>query len=392
MSQEDAVATAFRAPDVASWLQPAAARLGLGAAAVDVTLHKVHHRPGVDVSAGFTVSDGTSEAYLVATTAAVPEGARVTQVGLEGHLVSIWRHPDDPYLPGLRAACDADVVSLWVDATSVEVTMSAYRPIRRAVLRYTAGNESWFAKVVRPARLADLADRQLVMSEASLSPALLGTPAPGTLLLAAADGTSLANALSMALAGRGPALDPLALIGLLDRLPVRAMSMKARPSWVDHLDFHARAAIAAQPKHKREIEDLAATAARIIDAEPASDPVPTHGDFYEANVFVVDGQPTSLIDLDALGPGLREDDLACLLGHLSVLPAVSPRHFGDIEPLVTQWAAVFEAHVPSAAALRARVAAVALSLVAGAGAERGPTRLAVARDWVARARERSTAR
>lgn len=174
-----------------------------------------------------TVSDGTSEAYLVATTAAVPEGARVTQVGLEGHLVSIWRHPDDPYLPGLRAACDADVVSLWARRNIRQVTMSAYRPIRRAVLRYGRQRVVVRQGRRRPARLADLADRQLVMSG---RPYRRRCSSPRrALFLAATLTASLANALSMALAGQGlPSIDA-ALIGLLDRLPVRAMSMKAVP-------------------------------------------------------------------------------------------------------------------------------------------------------------------
>lgn len=389
MSNEDAIAAIFRAEDAHGWLRPVAESLGLGSGPFTAVLHKVHHRPGVDVSAGYSIMRGEAErsdAYVVATTADVPSDARVAHVRVGGATLSVWRHPHDPYLPGLAAACDADVVSLWVDTSPVHVTMSAYRPIRRAVLRYEAPGHTWFAKVVRPSRLADLAHRQNAMAEAGLSPQLLGTPAPGTMLMDPAPGISLAKALSAALAGDGAMPSPWGLIDVLERLPDSVLAMRHRPSWVDHLDFHSRAAASAQPSHRREIETVAGRIRRILDREPVSAVAATHGDFYEANVFVEQGSPRQLIDLDALGPGLREDDLACMLGHLAVLPALSPRHFGRLGPVVDDWAAVFESTIPSATGLRARVAAVALSLVAGAGADQGVERLAVVREWLERAR------
>ncbi|WP_051209530.1 phosphotransferase [Propionicicella superfundia] len=390
MSDGDAaLLTAFRTGDMAQPLRAALATLGTPADAVEASLHRLHHRPGVDVSAGFSVSyraDGrVGGVYLIATTARLPAAAQVATVPVGGTEVSVWRHPDDPYLPGLRPACDTDVVSLWLDAYPVEAKMTAYRPIRRAVLRYAAGERLWFAKVVRPTRLAELIDRHLIMSEASLSPAVLGTPAPGTVLLAAADGASLTATLASALEGTSPLPDPVDIVALLDRLPNRVMGLSSRPAWVDHLDFHSEAAAAVHPGRRTEIADLAGRVQRVVDSEPVGPLVPTHGDFYEANVFVADGGPRQLIDVDALGPGHREDDLACLLGHLAVLPVVSPRHFRGIEPVVDAWADVFESLVPSVAGLRARVAAVVLSLVAGAQGRSGEQRFDIARSWLLRA-------
>lgn len=391
MSVDAALLAAFRG-DVDAPLRPAIAGLGLRTEGAHLSLHKVHHRPGLDVSAGFTVTYPGAEcdggAYLVATSARLPDNARAVAVPLAGRTVSVWRHPDDPYLPGLGPAHDADVAALWVDAWPVEVRLASYRPIRRAVLRYEGGGRTWFAKVVRPSRLPDLLQRQTLLSDAGLSPAVLGTPAPGTLLLESATGTSLANTLAGGLAGRADLPEASSIVALLDRLPPAVMTLTARPSWSEHLSFHAEAAASAQPSHRSEIREIGERIRRIVDGEPVAPLVPAHGDFYEANVFVDDGVPRQLIDVDAVGPGRREDDLACLLGHMAVLPVVSPRHFAGLETIVDSWAQVFEATVPSPAGLRARVAAVVLSLVAGAASENGEARLSIAHRWVDRAEGR----
>jgi hypothetical protein len=355
-------------------------------------LHKVHHRPGLDVSAGFSVTypgtDPGEEVYLVATSAHVPEGARAVKVPLGGTTVSVWRHPEDPYLPGLAPAHDADVAASWVDTWPVEVRLASYRPIRRAVLRYEGGGSTWFSKVVRPSRLPGLLERQAMLSNVGVSPAVLGTPAPGTLLIASATGTSLANTLAAALAGRGELPEASSIVALLDRLPAAVMTLTARPSWAEHLSFHGEAAASALPSRRNEIAAIVGRIRRFVDAEPTGPLVPVHGDFYEANIFVDHGVPRQLIDVDAVGPGRREDDLACLLGHMAVLPVVSARHFAGLESVVDSWAQAFEATVPSPVGLRARVAAVVLSLVAGATSENGAARLAIASHWVDRAEER----
>ena len=51
-------------------------------------------------------------------------------------------------------------------------------------------------------------------------------------------------------------------------------------------------------------------AARIIGLLPDTEPgpvVPSHGDFYEANLLVDGGEITGLLDVDAVGPGFRRD-------------------------------------------------------------------------------------
>ncbi|MGO2741690.1 MAG: serine kinase, partial [Cellulosimicrobium funkei] len=74
----------------------------------------------------------------------------------------------------------------------------------------------------------------------------------------------------------------------------------------------------------------------------------------------------ALLDVDTLGPGHRVDDLACLVGHLAVLPALAPTVYGGVGGLVERCLAVFGTAV-DLVGLRARAAGVVLSLVPGAG-------------------------
>lgn len=107
--------------------------------------------------------------------------------------------------------------------------------------------------------------------------------------------------------------------------------------------------------------------------------MPTHGDFYEANVLMRDSRISCLLDVDSLGPGHRVDDLACFLGHLAVLPAVDPRYI-HAPAGFDRFARAFAAEVDPDG-LRVRAASVALSLVAGA-------RDVQRRDWEVQAEHR----
>src|SRR5690606_15141007 len=77
---------------------------------------------------------------------------------------------------------------------------------------------------------------------------------------------------------------------------------------------------------------------------------------------------TGLLDVDSAGPGHRVDDLACLLGHMSVLPLLDPEAYRLVPGTFARWLAAADALVDPAA-LRARAAGVVLSLVAGARGE-----------------------
>ena len=357
-------------------------------AAFGFELDRVHHRPGADVSAVFRIwydlpeSDHPTEEWLGLTTSPAQQG--VATLIHNDLVLRAWRHPADPMLTALPAACDAEVVAGWLGAP-VQLEMLAYRPLRRAVLA-ARGARPAFLKVLRPHQADALAQRQGMLHAAGLTPAVLGRPEPGVVISAVAQGSSLAHALVAWPQDPGRLPSPSSLVALLDRLPAEVLRLPRRDSWSDRIDFHAAGAAVVLPDQADEIRGLAADLAQLLAGVPTGPVVPTHGDFYEANIFTADGAATTVIDVDSVGPGRRDDDLACLLGHVSVLPNLSPEHYPRVAEVLETWRAEFERHVHPAS-LRARTAAVILSLVSGTDTPTALARLDLARAWLVRARQ-----
>ncbi|TDE88035.1 aminoglycoside phosphotransferase family protein [Occultella glacieicola] len=373
---------------------------------LDVDLHlsvevdRVHHRPGAGVSVGYRVGydDGGGarvNEYLVASTAPrLPESERVALLADGDRQVRVWRHPHDPALPGLAPACDAATVHGWLTdlgrppAAPVRLDLVSYRPSRRAVLRAGAGDDSVFVKVLPPRRAEALYRRHEVLTDAGVpTPRVLACPGPGVLMIERARGHALAEAIAGAERNPGGLPGPDVLEAWLDSLPATVLELPARPSWADRIDFHAEAARAALPAEAGRIDRLETGLTELLARTPDGPKVPTHGDFYEANVFTADGGVSSVIDVDSVGPGRRSDDLGTMLGHVAVLPALAPHVYAHVPGIVKEWTAYFETRVDPVD-LRARTAAVVLSLAAGTSPEQGAARLAVAEEWHADAQGR----
>jgi hypothetical protein len=332
--------------------------------------------------------------YLCLTTAPLTERAAarpgVVSLADGDRTVHLWRHPADPELPGLAAACRA---------ADADLDLVAYRPLRRAVVRVRPrpgadGSPAvTYRKVVRPRRVEALHARHELLAAAGIPvPASLGWTPDGVLTLAALEGPSLAHALAADGALR---LDPAAFLDLLDTLPAGACDLRRRAPWSEHALVYARGAAFTLPHAAAELGALGAQIAELVRRTDPGPVVPTHGDLYEANLLVTGPTITGLLDLDSVGPGHRVDDLACLLGHALVLPCLAPAVYPLVPAAVQRWLTAFDA-VVDPAALRARVAAVVLSLVAGATGSPGDpapaaradaaavdatARLGLARDW-----------
>ena len=387
--------------DVAYLSGPAAGEIaaavlaGEGVALDSWALDRVHHRPGVGVTVGLVVHwsppDGPAvQEYLCVTTA--PMGAQaaarpgVVALGDGTRSLHLWRHPADPELPGLAVACQG---------AEADLDLVAYRPLRRAVVRVrprpgaACGPEVTYRKVVRPRRVRALQARHELLRSAGLPvPASLGWTPDGVVTLAALEGPSLAEALT---ADGAAALDPRAFLELLDALPVEVLDLPPRPPWADHARLYARGAALALPREGPALHALGAEISELLAHTDPGPIVATHGDLYEANLLVAGAEITGLLDIDSVGPGRRVDDLACLLGHALVLPSLAPAIYPLVPATVRRWLAVFDT-VVDPAALRARVAGVVLSLVAGAagppnaaglrtGQADAAARLRLARHW-----------
>jgi hypothetical protein len=354
----------------------------------------VDHQPGRGVTAGYHVrvrwAGGVTQERMGACTGRIPPGAFV----LDGDdtRVAVWRFPYDPDLPGLPAAYDDASVGAFLDSLGLggarsTLRVRAYRPRRRAVIEAVGPRGRVFLKVVRPRKVAALHDRHRMLVGAGVPvPHSLGYTPDGVVALQELPGRSLRDALR-----RGDRQLPpgSALVDLLDRLPPALADLPRRSSWRDRAEHYAAIVAAALPAHA----DLALELGAATYAEGAAGAtVPVHGDFYETQVHVHNGRLTGLLDVDTAGPGDRLDDLACLLGHLSVLAQMDRHRAPAINALGARYLAAFERTV-DAADLRCRVAAVVMSLATGPHRVQEPgwpvataQRLHLAAEWLASAR------
>lgn len=356
-----------------------------GVYATSVHLESLQHRPGAGVTGVYRVatgrpvmprggpagaytetSDHVDELYVGMTTEPVSaEADGVVQSHSPYGRLSIWQHPLDPALPGLRIATDPDSVrNVWGagrDLVSLETI--SYRPLRRAVIaaEFDDGTRL-FLKVLRARRAQHLHTRHQLLLDAGVPAAVpVREPVLDVVALREGSGESLAEYF---LADGAAAAGPERFIDLLEKLPAEVMTLPAREAWTDRLSAYASAATSALPGATERISALVEHISTVLPLTDRGPVVPTHGDFYEANLLMRGGEVSALLDVDSLGPGYRVDDLACFLGHLAVLPAVDPRYV-HVPAAFQRFAAGFAATV-DAHALRVRTAAVALSLVAGA--------------------------
>ena len=383
-------------PDAPGML--AAALAAAGGELVSSRARQVIHQPG----SGTTVSyrawvrwpDGRAgDETLAASAGDLPDGALVLDDG-EAR-VAVWRFPHDPDLPGLAAACDMAAVARLLDdlglgGGAVHLRTRAYRPRRRAVIEAASGRGRLFIKVVPPDRVEALHDRhRLLVLNGIPVPQSLGWTPDGILVLEALRGRTLRHALR---SRTTPIPTGDEILALLDRLPAELAAGPPRRSWLDKAAHYAAVIGAALPDEAERAARLAET----LGAEPhgSDEIVPVHGDLYEAQLLVDAGRVSGLLDVDTAGPGERLDDLACLLGHLSVLAQIDPARAPIISRAGAGYLAAFDAAVPPAA-LRRRVASVVLSLATGSHRvqERNwpattRRRLELAEAWLASAEER----
>ena len=329
--------------------------------------------------------------HIGATTAdaaAGEAGAQSARARIAGHQLLLWIHPHDPALPALPWATDANAVGRDVFGSTepARLHLAAYRPLRRAVVRAGHGPDSAYLKLLPAALLPALRRRHRLLEEASVpAPRLMHVPAAearGAAVLTALPGVPLFRLL---VDDGALGVSPETFLQFLDTLPPSALDLPRRRAWAERSADYAEAACAALPGAAAAIRTLAEGIREVMDSAPAGPVVPVHGDFHEGNILMQGTAVGGLLDLDALGPGHRVDDLACLLGHLSVLAASNPAR-PQLAQALERFCSVFE-QAADPAALNARASGVVLTLVAGA-----PGRNAVERAHNAQQRLRTAQR
>lgn len=238
----------------------------------------------------------------------------------------IWTLPYDPVLAALPEAVDRRVLRrvLGEDAPAVLApTIVSYRAARRAVVRYRIVHpgraaRTMFGKVLRDAPFVRTftAYRNVARSGLRTARPSSAEGIPGLVLFPQLEGGSLRDRL---LAG-DPLPAPRRIVDLLGALGSTRWRGEGRPR------RHSRSArstgrLLAHLLPHRRAETLAVASALAERVDAVAPWAPTHGDLYDAQVFVTRDRSLGLIDLEDAGPGDPLLDAGNMLAHLSALPA-----------------------------------------------------------------------
>jgi hypothetical protein len=329
----------------------------------DAKVAQVSWWPGRSITVRYSVGvrggalDGQHS--FVCVTGRIPHGAMIVES--DGQEVGVWRVPYDPALPGMASAVDHREAGQLLEAMGSEpgpvtTRLRAYRPRRRAVVEVKGVAHDIFLKVVRPKKVADLHRIHKSLSEAVPIPVSLGVdPDLGIVALQALPGITLRHTLEDA----GQQMpSPEQLLALPRALPAPETNHRV-VSAIERMPSTVGLLRAIAPELEPRLDGLRAGIGD--DAEPAM--VPSHGDYYEAQIMVRDGSVSGLLDVDTFGWGRAADDAATMLGHLSIWSGLSrePARVRLLaSELLTRWSAVLDP-----VDLRLRTAAVVLSLASG---------------------------
>ncbi len=263
--------------------------------------------------------------------------------------VGVWRWPFDPELPALERAVRRSAIATLlgdaghvIDPSELDLTVVAYRPMERAVVRVRAPSRSWYLKIVRPARAPGLVDRHAVLAAGGLPVATVDAADASVGWLATAElvGPTLRE-LIKSRAQRW--VDGPTIRSLVDR--VAAIDPDLLPATRSRvLDAPAHAAMLATvvPDQATRLAELGAAMSALARESGARRRTLVHGDLHEGQIVVGDGRITGLLDVDDIGRGDPIDDAAVLVGHLRYRAMATPNDGGRIRRLADDVATAFE--------------------------------------------------
>jgi aminoglycoside phosphotransferase len=352
-----------------------------------VERRSVHERAGRSLSrvydAVLRVGDALEQAILVAHADArgYPEGSLVLERDRVG--VAVWRHPHDPYLPGLASAMSPERVRelldrLGVPDGAIRLRSRAYRPSRRGVVEVlvdtdVAVGRVLYLKVLDARRVERIAEVHRALAGALPVPRVVGTsPRQGILAMEALPGRTLRGAV----VEQAPLPSAGEIVAISDTLAASGLETRADPRRFADPRRHVPLLTSLVPERALEIE-LMADEAALVDGVPE----PVHGDLHDGQILVDDhGRVSGLLDVDGVGVGLLAHDAGALVAHVAAIALARPR--------VRDHALAYAGEL--ADAYRSRVGADALHrAVSGAwiGMATGPHRAQVT-DWRDRTHER----
>ncbi|MET4051246.1 aminoglycoside phosphotransferase (APT) family kinase protein [Frigoribacterium sp. PvP054] len=241
-----------------------------------------------------------------------------------GQPLAVWAYPADPMLPALAGATYPDRVvdslaALGVVVGEPRLSVAAYRPGKRAVIRLDAAETTVFLKVVRPDRVGPIvALHEAFRAQGLPVPAVLASRADGLLVLERVPGVPAGQRV-VELADDSRFVEQMVDLGT--RIARVEVTGRAQSDALDHGAWHRATLRAALPDRAPEIDGLYDEIDRRR-ASSASDALNViHGDLHLEQLFVHPSEPwrvTGLLDVDTAGLGHPARDAAALVAHLVV--------------------------------------------------------------------------
>jgi len=282
-------------------------------------------------------ADGTREVHIVYLetnpTNREREGVLAFRDEESGERIAVWLYPRDPELPALPAAVFPEAATtllrrLGLNPSAVTLTVVAYRPGKRAVVRVEAPEFTVYLKVVRPAVAEDLHARYSLWRLHGIPvPQSLGWSGDGFIAFGPLAGTEASQLIAR--------LQTTAFLDAIDDLSARIGAIPstgaARKSLAERLPWYLDRLLTLLPEHADTITRVGDAIARMREHALAAAPVTIHGDLHVGQVFVDPEHPdriTGVLDIDTSGLGDPADDAAAFYAHL-VVTAQHHRGRGD---------------------------------------------------------------
>ena len=317
---------------------------------INAKLHDLQVRPGGVATAVFITTtaplDNPSAENLrmtvcVSTETFAPSPHLVTLESADLNL-SAWVYPYDPDLPAIELSHNptwlAELLAPYGVLNPDSLQTLGYRALRRAVLSAKVGERTVFMKVVRPKKVQQVLSRHELGAHLGVVPPVAWHEA-GLVALAAAPGVSLASYF----ASQRGSLGQFRVHALVDHLhrAQRGSAELRLLTQTSSLEIPAaNRPVARLTQYRQSIvekfPDLAVPVDELLgELWPRFSQLPSpplgliHGDFNVANIFVDprDASFNALIDADALGLGILEEDLATLSAHIFALADLAPAQY-----------------------------------------------------------------